>query len=85
MLENLDLGTIITIVFGLLTTFVGGFWLKVKGKFSEVVKLGSELLEFMQILQTALDDDKLTKEEIARLKKEGGDISIAWKKLISRE
>lgn len=84
MLENLDFGTIITVVIALLGTFAGGFWLKAKGKISKIVKLGSEAIEVATTLNKALEDDKISKEEIEQLKKESNDVKVAWKDLISK-
>jgi hypothetical protein len=83
MLESLDLNTVLTIVIAVVGTFAGGFWLKAKGKLSKVVKLGSETLDVATTLSKVLEDDKVTKDEIAALKKELADVKAAWKDLVS--
>ena len=84
MFEGLDLSGIITIVLTLVTTFAGGLWLKAKGKLSKVVKLGKEAIDVASAIDDALEDDKLTKDEIKNLKKEFGDVKKAWKDLTGK-
>jgi Tfp pilus assembly protein PilO len=84
MLENLDSGTIITIVLGIVTTFAGGFWLKAKGKISKLGKLFFESYEVVAKFEAALEDDKITKAEIESLKKEAADVKAAFKDLVSK-
>lgn len=84
MIENLDLSTIITIVVAIVGTFAGGFWLKAKGKLSKIIKLGSEAIEVANTLNKALEDDKITKDEINQLKKEVADVKAAWKNLTNK-
>jgi hypothetical protein len=85
MLESLDLSTLITIVLGLIGTFAGGFWLKAKGKLKQVVVLGSEAFDVIEVLEKALQDDKIDKKEIEALKKEAKEVRDAWKKLTAKE
>jgi hypothetical protein len=85
MLESLDLGTIITVVISAVTIFAGGFWLKAKGKLSKVVNLCRQALDVASTLEKALDDDKVSKEEIASLKKELAEVKMAWKALIAKK
>ena len=84
MFENLDAGTIVTIVLGLVTTFAGGIWLKAKGKISKVITLGKECFDLLVKLEKALEDDKITKDEIKDLKNEAAQVKVAWKALIQK-
>lgn len=85
MLENLDWGTVISVILTGVTVFAGGFWLKAKGKLSKVVKLGMEVMEVVTKFEAALSDNKITKEEIEDLKKEAADVKAAFKDLVSKE
>lgn len=85
VLQNLDLGTIVTIVLGLLTTFVGGFWLKAKGKISKVVALGKSAFDLLSELEHALDDNKITKDEIKKLKEDAEKVRESWKALVNKD
>lgn len=85
MFENLELSTVVTIILGLVTTFAGGFWLKAKGKIGEVISLGREAFDLLTKLESALEDDKITKAEITDLKKEASEVKKAWIKLIEKK
>lgn len=84
MLENLDLGTVISVILTGITVFAGGFWLKAKGKISKFVKLFFEVYEVISKFESALSDDKITKDEIEALKKEAADVKAAFKDLVSK-
>lgn len=83
-MENLDLGTIISIAFAGLTTLFGGVWLKTKGKIKQVLSLVKEIYEAAEKLENALSDDKLTKKEIEEIKKEFTDVKDEFKALIGK-
>lgn len=83
-MENLDLGSIITIVLAGITTFLGGFWLKAKGRIKKVVDLCREVYEAGNAVNEVLEDDKITKDEIKRVKKEFKDVSDKFKALIGK-
>lgn len=81
---NLDLGTIITFVIGLIATFLAGFWLVAKGKIKKVIDAGKELLDVGNALNAALADNKITKEEIDELKKEWKEAKEACKAIFQK-
>ena len=85
MFENLDVGTIITLVISLAATFAAGAWAIAKGKLKKVVSLGREVVDIAATLEKALSDDKITKEEVQEIKKEFADVKAAWKALITKE
>jgi len=80
-----DVGTIITIVFAAFTAIFGGFWLKSKIKIGKIFTLVKEVFEVVQAATVALDDDKITKEEIDKIRKEAGDVKVAFKDLFGKE
>jgi Tfp pilus assembly protein PilO len=84
-MENLDFGTIITVIISGLTIFAGGFWLKAKGKLSKVINLGRQALDVAATLEKALEDNKVDKAEIKALKKELSEVKGAWKALTKKE
>ncbi len=55
---------------------VAGAW----GGYALVKKSLGEIAEFVTTLDAALKDDKLSREELASIAKEGKDIFAAWKK-----
>ena len=90
-----DVGTIITVILGLITAIAGGFWLKAKGKLAQIASLIKETVELVNKAFSIptkaiamLDDNTVTKEEIAELKalftelkNEAADVKAAWKLL----
>ena len=83
-MENLDFGTIITIVMTGITAFFGVFWKKIKDKLSKVAIMAKEIFEAVDSIDKSMADDKLTKEEIAKIKKEIQDVQKAFKELIKK-
>ena len=81
---ELDIGTIITLILAVLTTFLGGFWLTAKGKIKKVINAGKELLDVGTTLSDALADNKITAEEIDRLKKEWAEAKGAVKAIFEK-
>lgn len=69
-MESIDWGSILSIVFGLISVIAGGVWLKAKGKLNQLKNVFKESYEALQTTVEAFDDDKLTKEEQAAIKKE---------------
>ena len=84
LLQNLDLGTILTIIFGGFTTLAGGFWLKSKGKLKQVAVLAFDVYELLNEVEKALGDNKMTKEEIEIIKTKIIKIKADFKKLINK-
>ena len=74
-MENLDLGSILSIVFGLATTVFVAIWAKTKGKLTQLKNAAKEGYEAIAYWVDAFADDKLTKEEQVQGKKE---ILEAW-------
>lgn len=94
-MEGIDLGTIITVAISLVAAVAGGFWLKAKGKLAQIAGLIKETVELVNKAFSIptkaiamLDDNTVTQDEIAELKKlftelreEAADVKAAWKLL----
>jgi len=94
-MEGIDVGTIITIVLGLVAAVATGFWAKAKGKLAHLATLLKETLELVNKAFSIptkaiamLDDNTVTQDEIAQLKvlfqelkDEAADVKAAWKAL----
>jgi len=84
MFENFDWTAIGTIVLGLIATVASSFWLKVKGKLAQIVKLGKEAVEAAEYFEKILADNKVEKSEVDQAKKELKDVRDAFKVLIGK-
>ncbi len=80
----MDVGTVISLVLGVVTVVFGGFWLKAKGKLGQIKNLVKEASDVITVSVGALDDDKLSAEEIAAIKKEAQEVVAAFKALIGK-
>jgi hypothetical protein len=58
---------------------------KGKGKVKAFVKVGKEAVELAQVSVEAFDDNTLTAEETAQIKKEANDVKMAWNVLVTKE
>lgn len=85
IMEGFDVWTIVSAVLGLVALIAGGFWLKAKGKIGQISALIREAYEVVQKLHLALEDNKVTKEEVDGLKKELADVKLAFLKLVGKE
>ena len=82
MFENVDLGNVLAIVFGLGTTVFSAAWAVAKGKLGQVKTVAKEGYEAIKTLVEAFDDDKVDKTELAAIKKEGLEAWDAIKTLL---
>jgi uncharacterized protein YgfB (UPF0149 family) len=74
---------IISAVLGLVAVFLGGFWLKAKGKLSQLATVLKEGQDIITAVHDALLDDKFTKEERDIVRKEYDEFIKALRQLIS--
>ena len=82
---ELDVWTIVSAVLGVVALVAGGLWKKGKGKLLQVYNLVQEILDVVESATLALEDDKITKEEVAGIKKEASEVKTAWQKLLGKE
>lgn len=82
MLENIDWGNILNLVLGAAALLGGGLWLQAKGKLGQLRNVAKEGYEAIQVVVTALDDDKIDKAEQAKVKKEALEAWAAIKTLL---
>jgi len=77
---------IVTVVLGILSMSLGTKWSKIKSKFGQTVKEGSDVIlagiDLVQKLEEALVDDKISPDEKALLKKEAQEVTKEWKELL---
>ena len=79
-----DFWTIATIVLGVVSTLFGVFWNKVKGKLLAAFMLAKEALDVGKAAIDALEDNKITEEEVTRIKKEAQEVKQAWHNLLGK-
>ncbi len=82
---ELDIWTIVSAGLGLIAAVAGGFWAKGKSKIAKIGKLAKETTDVITKLGAALEDNKITKEEVAQLKVELAEVKVAWKALFTKE
>jgi hypothetical protein len=80
--SGFDFQTILNIVLSIVSVVFAGIWLKLKGKISQIVNLGRQLIEAGKAIEDALGDNKISDEEIKTIKKEFNDVKEAFKELI---
>jgi hypothetical protein len=79
----MELETIITVVVSILALVAGGFWLKAKGKLSQLAAVLKEGKDVITAVHDALLDDKITKEEKDKIRKEYDEFVESLRQLIS--
>lgn len=83
-MDNFSIWQIISAVIGVIAMFFGTKWGIGKGKLSQIVTVGSEAMDVANALDAALEDNKITKEEIANLKIQLAEVKVAWQKLTGK-
>ncbi len=78
VVQNYVLPSLLDIIALAISAVVGLVALKFGFMFGKVMKTFKETGEFMAILGTALEDKKITREEITAIVKEGKDIFAVW-------
>jgi hypothetical protein len=81
----MDAGTIITLVISGLTLFAGGAWAIAKGKLGEAKNLIKEAYDVVQVAVEAIEDDKITKAEIEKIKSEALEVKVAARVLFKKK
>lgn len=76
---------IVSAVLFVLSSFLGTFWKKGKDKLAKIANLVKQTSELIDKASLALEDDKITSEEVEVLKKELADVKAAWKALFEKE
>ena len=80
----MDVLTIVSVVLGAIAVIASGFWLKAKGKLAAIKKLAKESYDLVTVAIDAVDDNAISKEEVASIKKEAQEVKAAWKALIGK-
>lgn len=79
-----DIWTLVSAVLGLVAIVAGGFWARAKGLLSKLAKLVKETVDVIDAVVLALEDNKLTKEEVEEIKKHALELKGAWKALFNK-
>ena len=79
----MEWSTILTIALGLISTFLTGFWATSKGKIKAFINLGKDVFDVAEKFESAIEDEKITKQEIEEIKKELAEVKESWKVLVS--
>ena len=79
-----DFWTIVSIIIGVIATIFGVFWGKVKNKLLGAFMLAKEALDVGKAAIDALEDNKITPEEVANIKKEAQEVKEAWHNLLGK-
>ena len=83
--SNIDGDSIATIIIGIVATVFGSAWAFLKNRLALVAKLARESVDVITEIDKSLSDDKLTKQEIERIKSERKDVRTAWQELIKKK
>ena len=84
----MDLQTILTLVsigLGLLATLLGSRWLTAKNKLKQFKTAAKEGVDVITAAVNAIDDDKITPDEVNIIKAEAIEFKAALKILLSKE
>jgi len=79
-----DVWTIVSILLGLATTVFAVQSAKIKLKINQVYLLGKESVDLARVATKALDDNKITPEEVAEIKQEASEVKTAWNNLLGK-
>ena len=80
----MDIGTIVTLVMSAIAALAGGFWLKTKGKLTQLKNVIKEGADVVIVAVNAVGDDKLDAAEIEAIKKEAKEAVAAFKALVGK-
>ena len=84
-MEDSMILTVISAIMGVVALVAGTFWAKAKGRLNAIKSLVKETFDLVKVAIEALDDDKLTKTEIDRIKQEAIEVRTAWRVLIGKQ
>jgi len=78
-----DLATILNVVFGALSAFLGTWLVVAKNKLAQLLDLFIQTSELLQKIVAAGADNKWDPDELNDIKKEANDVIVAFKTLTS--
>ena len=84
----MDLNAILTIVsagLGFIALVASGFLIKTKGKLSQVIVLGKDVVDVVEAFEKAVADNTVTSEEVAAIKVELVEVKAAFKALLNKQ
>jgi len=77
--------TLVSLALGLIATILGGRWITAKGKLKQFKNVIKEGYDVVSVSIVAIEDDKITKEEVEQIKQEGAEFKAAFKLLMAKE
>jgi len=77
--------TVISAVLGVVALVAGTFWAKGKSKLASIKNLVKETFDLVKVTIEALDDDKIEKSEVEKIKQEAIEVRTAWRVLIGKQ
>ena len=83
-MENIEWTQLVSVIIGGIAIVASGFWLKAKGKLKQITNLVKEAYDVVATIDEVLADDKIDKAEVEELKKELGEVKVAFFKLIGK-
>lgn len=78
-MENLNWIEIVSLLLLIVSTVFIGAWMTAKNKARQIYNLGKEAIDVAKAAIDALDDNKITKEEVELIKKEAQEVAAAWR------
>ena len=84
----MDINTILVVVsavLGIIAIVLGNRWVIAKGKLAQVADLAKEVYELVEAATSAVDDDKITPEEVDKIKQEAAELKAAWRLLFGKK
>ena len=76
--------TVISAILGVVAIVAGTFWAKGKNKLNAIKNLVKETFDLVKVAIEALDDDKIEKAEVEKIKQEAIEVRTAWRVLIGK-
>ena len=77
--------TVISAVMGVIALVAGTFWAKGKNRLNAIKNLVKETFDLVKVAIEALDDDKIEKAEVEKIKQEAIEVRTAWRVLIGKQ
>lgn len=84
-MQDLNFWTILSLVLLGLSTVFGSYFVVFKSKARQLYNLGKEALDVAKAAIDALEDNKITPEEVAKIKKEAVELQAAWRLLKAKK
>lgn len=81
--KKFDFATILNVVLGVVSVILGTFLTKFKTKLSQIIAVGTAVIHAGVLVDEALADNNVSKEEIKAIRESANDVRNTFKQLIS--